>query len=321
MIMRALNAMLRGLSFQFNSVSQSNRLFVTPWTTAHQASLSITNSRSLLKLMSVESVMPSNHFILCLPLLLLISIFPSIRVFSNESAFCIRWPKDWSFSFNICPSNEHSGQISFRMHWLDLLAVQGALKSLLQHHSSKASLLWHSAFIIVQLSEPYVTTGKIIALTRWTFVGKVIFLLFNILSRLVITFLSRSKCAQPRPWSLERSCGSISSPYKPNMEEKRELFHWCSSSHRGNCVRSITCIAQPLGNLKEAPPSSTWVVSHWTVEGAHWGSWATVNQHMSITRKLRALCCFLSPQQQGSHKTGAIMLTWEAGNRWSAMTT
>ena len=156
---------------------------MTPWTTARQVSLSITNSWSLLKLMSIESVMPSNHLILCHPLLLLPSIFPRIRVFSNESFLRIRWPKYWSFSFNISPSNEHSGQISFRMDWLDLLAVQGTLKSLFQHHSSKASILQHSAFFIVQLSHPPMTTGKTIALTRWTFVGKVMSLLFNMLSR------------------------------------------------------------------------------------------------------------------------------------------
>ena len=138
--------------------------------------------------------MPYHLLILCCPLLLLPSIFPSIKVFSNESALCIRWPKYWSFSFNISPSNEHSGLISFRMDWLDLLAVQGTLKSLLQHHSSKASILLHSAFFIVQLSYPYMTSGKTIALTRGTFVGKVISLLFNILSRLIITFLPRSKC-------------------------------------------------------------------------------------------------------------------------------
>ena len=158
-----------------------------------QASLSITNSQSLLKLMSIESVMPSNHLILCHPLLLLPSIFPSIWVFSSESSIHIRWLKYWSFSFNISPSNEHSGLISFRMDWLDLLAVQGTIKHLLQHHSSKALILWHSAFFIVQLSHPYMTTGKTIALTRWTFVGKVMSLLFNMLSRLVITFLPRSK--------------------------------------------------------------------------------------------------------------------------------
>ena len=158
---------------------------MTSWTAAHQASLSITNSRSLLKLMSIESVIPSNHLILCHPLLLLPSIFPSIRVFFNESALCIRWPKYWSFSFKISPSNEHPGLISFRTDWLDLLVVQGTLKSLLQHHNSKASVLQHSAFLIVQLSHPYMTTGKTIALTRWTFVDKVMFLLFNMLSRLV----------------------------------------------------------------------------------------------------------------------------------------
>ena len=148
----------------------------------------------LLKLMSIESVIPSNHLILCHPLLLLPSIFPSIRVFSNESVLHIRWPKYWSFSFSTSPSNEYSGLISFRMDWLDLLAVQGTLKSLLQHHSSKASILWHSAFFIVQLSHPYMTTGKTIALTRRIFVGRVMSLVFNMLSRLVIAFLPRSKC-------------------------------------------------------------------------------------------------------------------------------
>ena len=143
--------------------------------------------------MSIESVKPTNHVILCRPLLLLPSIFPTIRVFSNESALCIRWPKYWSFSFSISPSNEYSGLISFRMNSLDLLAGQGTLKSLLQHHSSKASTLWCSSFFTVQLSHPYTTTGKTRALTRWTFVGKIIFLLFNMLSRLVITFLPRGK--------------------------------------------------------------------------------------------------------------------------------
>ena len=155
------------------------RLFAAPWTAAHQASLSITNSRTLPKLKSIESVMPSNHLILYCPLLLQPSIFPSIRVFSNESALHIRWPKYWSFSFNISPSNEHSGLISFRMDWLDLLAVQGTLKSLLQHHGSKASILPRSAFFIIQLSHPYMTTGK---MTGRTFVGKVMSLLFNKLS-------------------------------------------------------------------------------------------------------------------------------------------
>ena len=165
----------------------------TAWTTARQASLSITNSQCLLKLMFIESVMPFNHLIPCCPLLLPPSIIPSIRVFSNESVLCIRWPKYWSFSYSICPSNEYSGLISFRMDWLDLLAAQGTLKSLLQHHSAKASILWCSAFFIVQLSYPHMTAGKAKALTRWTFVGKVISLLFNMLSRLVIAFLPRSK--------------------------------------------------------------------------------------------------------------------------------
>ena len=155
------------------------QLFVTPWTAARQASLSITNSQSLLKLMSIKLVMPSNYLILCCPLLLLPSIFPSIRVFSNESVLCITWPKYWSFSFSISPSNEYSRLISFRMDWLDLLAVQGTLKSLLQHHNSKASILRHSAFFLVQLSHPYMTTGNTIALTRWTFVNKVMSLLFK----------------------------------------------------------------------------------------------------------------------------------------------
>ena len=167
------------------------RLSATPWTTAHQASLSITNSRSLPKPMSIESVMPSNHLILCHPLLLLPSILPSIRVFPNESALSIRWPKYWRFSFNISPSNEHPGLI-FSMDWLDLLAVQGTLKSLLQHHTSKASILRCSAFFTVQLSHPYMTIGKTIALTGWTFVDKVMSLLLNMLPRLVITFLPRS---------------------------------------------------------------------------------------------------------------------------------
>ena len=179
---------------QFNSVQSLScvRLFVTPWTTARQASLSITSSRNPPKSMSIESVMPSNHLILC-HLLFLPSISPSIRVFPNESALPIRWPKYWSFSFSISPSNGHPGLVSFRMDWLDLLAVQGTLKNLLQHHSSKASILQCSAFFTVQLSHPYMTTGKTIALTRWTFVDKVMSLLFNMLSRLVITFLPRSK--------------------------------------------------------------------------------------------------------------------------------
>ena len=178
------------ISFLFGHLVMSNS--VTPWTAARQASLSITNSWSSPKLISIESGMPSNHLIPCCPLLLLPSIFPNIRVSSNESSLHIRWPKYWSFSFNISPSNEHPGLISFRMDQLDLLAVQGTLKSLLQHRSSKASILLCSAFFRVQLSHPYMTTGKTIALTRWTFVGKVMSLLSNMLSRLVITFLPRS---------------------------------------------------------------------------------------------------------------------------------
>ena len=164
------------------------QLFANPWTAACQASLSITNSWTLLKLKSIESVMPSNHLIFCGPLLLLTSIFASIRVFSNESALRIRWPKYWSFSFSISPSNEYSGLISFRMDWLDLLAVQGTLKTLLQQHSSKASIFQHSAFFIVQLSHTYVTTRKTIALTKRTFVFKVKSLLFKMLSRSYLSF-------------------------------------------------------------------------------------------------------------------------------------
>ena len=165
----------------------------TPWIAVHQASLSITIPRSSLRLSSIESMMPSSHLLLGRPLLLLPPIPPSIRVFSNESTLRKRWPKYWSFSFSISPSKEIPGLISFRMDWLDLLAVQGTLKSLLQHHSSNASILQHSAFFTVQLSHPYMTTGKTIALTRRTLVGKVMSLLLNILSRLVITFLPRSK--------------------------------------------------------------------------------------------------------------------------------
>ena len=198
----------------------------TPWIAAHQASLSITNLWSLLKLMSVELVMPSNHLILCRPLLLLPSIFPSIRVFSNESVLHIKWPKDWSFSFSISPPSEYSGLISFRMDWLDLPEVQGTLKSLLQHHSSKASVLQHLDFFIVQLLYPYLGTGKTIALTRWTFVGKEMSMLFNTLSSLVIAFLPRSKylliswlqspsaviLEPPKIKSLTFHCFPISSP-------------------------------------------------------------------------------------------------------------
>ena len=181
------------MSVQFSSVQSLScvQLFVTLWTAARQSSLSITNSRSLLKLVHWV-VMPSNHLILCCPLLLPPFIISSIRVFNKESVLQIRWPKYWSFSFSISPPNEYSGMISFKMDWLDLLAVEGTLKSLLQHHSSKASILQRSAFFMDQLSHPYVTTGKAIALTRQTFAGKIISLLFNMLSRLVITFLPRS---------------------------------------------------------------------------------------------------------------------------------
>ena len=180
---------------QFSSVQLLSCvwLFETPWIAARQASLSITNSQSLLKLMSNESVMPSSHLILCHPLLLLTRLPLSIRVFSNESTLWMRWPKYWSFSFSISPSSDHPGLISLRMDWLDLLAVQGTLKSLLQYHSSKASILQHSAFFTVQLSHPQMTTGKTIALTRRTFLGKVMSLILNMLSRLVITFLPKSK--------------------------------------------------------------------------------------------------------------------------------
>ena len=181
-------------SVQFSSLQSLSciQLFANPWIAARQASLSNTNSQSLPKLMSIESVMPFSHLILCRPLLLQPPIPPSIRVFSNESTFPMRWPKYWSFSFSISPSNDHP-ELIFRMDWLDLLVVQVTLKSLLQHHTSKASIR-HSAFFTVQLSHPYTTTVKTIALTRQNFVGKVMSLLFNMLSRLVTTFLSRSKC-------------------------------------------------------------------------------------------------------------------------------
>ena len=189
---------------------------MTIWNAARQVSLSISKSWSLLKLMSIVLVMPSNYFILGHPLLLLPSILPSIRFFPNESELCIRWPKYWSFSFSISPFSEYSGVISFRMDWLDLLAVQGTLKSLLQHHSSKASILQHSVFFMVQLSHSYMTTGKTIALTRRTFVGKVTSLLFNMLSRLVIAFLPKSKC-------LLISC--LQSPSAVILEPRKKVCH------------------------------------------------------------------------------------------------
>jgi len=185
------------LLFNFHSLLLLSRchvrLFATPWTAISQASLSITISQSLLKLMSIELVMPSSHLIFCHPLILLPSIFPSIRGFSKELALHIRWPKYWSFCFSISPSNEYSGLLSFRIDWFDLLAVQGTLKTLLQHHGLKASILWHSVFFMVQLSHPYMTTGKTIALTIQTFVSKVMSLIINTLSRFIIVFLSRSK--------------------------------------------------------------------------------------------------------------------------------
>ena len=183
------------------------------WTTAHHRS--ITNSQSPPKPMFIESVMPSNHLILCCPLLLLPSIFPSIRVFSNELTLRMRWPKYWNFSFNMSPSNEHPGLISLRMDWLDLLTVQGTLKSLLQYHRSKAYILWCPAFFIVQLSHPYMTTGKTIA-SRWTFVDKVMSLLFNMLSRLAITFLPRNK---------RLSISWLQSPSAVILEPKNKVWH------------------------------------------------------------------------------------------------
>ena len=199
------------LSVQFNSVAQSCPTLCDPMNCSTPG-LPVHHQLLEFKLMSIESVMPSSHLILCCPLLLLPLIPPSIRVFSNESTLCIRWPKYWSFSFSLNPSNEHPGLISFRIDWLDLLAVQGTLKSLLQHHSSKASILLCSAFFTVQLSHPYMTTGKTIALTRWTFVGKVMSLLLNMLSRMVITFLPRSK---------RLLISWLKSPYAVILEPKR----------------------------------------------------------------------------------------------------
>ena len=201
---------------QFSSVVQSCPTLCDPMDCSTPSFPSITNSQSLLKLMSIESVMPSSHLILCCPLLLPPSIFLSVSVFSSESVLCIRWPKYWSFSFNINPSNEYSGLISFRMDWLNLLAVQGTLKSLLQHHSSKPSILRPSAFFLVQLSHPYMTTGNITALTRQIFFGKVMSLLFNMLSRLVIAFFPRSKHLLI-PW--------LQSPSSMILEPKKIVCH------------------------------------------------------------------------------------------------
>ena len=215
---------------QFGSVQSLSRvrLFVTPWIAAHQASLSITNSQSSLRLVSIELMMPSSHLILCHPLLLLPPIPPSIRVFSNESVLPMRWPKYWSFSFSIIPSKEHPGLISFRMDWLDLLAVQGTLKSLLQHHSSKASILQRSAFFTVHLSHPYMTTGKTTALTRQTFVGKVMSLLFNMLSRPTHSII----LAWRIPWTKEP--GGLQS-----MRSQRVGHNWASFT-------SLHAVAIPL---------------------------------------------------------------------------
>ena len=201
---------IQGILFQFSSVAQFCLTLCDPMDCSMPDFLSITNSQSLLR--SIKSVMPFNRLILCRPLLLLPSIFPSIRVFSDKSVLLIRWPKYWSFRFSISPSNEHSGLISFRMDWLDLFAVQGTLKTLLKHHNSKASILQHSAFFMVQLSHPYMTTGKTIALTTWTFVGKVMSLLFNMLSRLVITFLPRGRSLLIS-W-LQSPCAVILEPKK-----------------------------------------------------------------------------------------------------------
>ena len=218
------------------------QLFVIPWIAACQASLSIINSQSLSKLMPIESVMPSHHLILCCTLLLLPPIPPSIRVFSNESAVSVRWPKSWSFSFSVSPSNEHPGLISLRMDWLDLLAVQGNLKSLLQHHSSKASILQCSAFFTVQLSHPCMTTGKTITLTRQTFVGKVISLLFNMLSRLVITFLPKSKrlliswLQSPSAVILESVYSHMENSYGKADSTKEQICHlwWIEQKWHGS---------------------------------------------------------------------------------------
>ena len=214
---------------QFSSVQSLSCvwLFATPWIPKRQASLSITNSRSLLKLMPIESVMPSSHLILYRPFLLLPPTPPNIRVFSNESALPMRWPKYWSFRFSISPSSEHPGLISFRMDWLDHLAVQGTLKSLLQRDSSKASIFRHSAFFTVQLSHPYMTTGKTIALTRRTFVEEVRSLLFNMLSRLVITFLPSSKrllISWLQPWILHEVCNFIANRWWENENNDRLYF-------------------------------------------------------------------------------------------------
>ena len=234
-------------------------LLVTPWTVAHRATLSITKSRSLLKLMSIKSVMPSNHLILCHPLLFLSSVFPSIRIFSNKSVLRIRWPKYWSISFSISPSSEYSGLISFWIDWLDLLAVQGTLKSLLQHHTSKASVPHCSAFFIVQLSHPYMTTGKTIALTRWTFVAKVMSLLFNMLSRLAIIFLPRSKrlliswLQSPSAVILEPKIIKLVTQLSPTLCDPMDCSPPVSSVHRILQARVLEWVAVPLSKGSSRP--------------------------------------------------------------------
>ena len=251
---RTLVPFCRTTWFQFKLFSSVQLLscvwlFVTPWTGACQASLSITNSQSLLKLMSIESVMPSNDLILYCPLFLPFSILPSIRVFSNESVLHIRWPKYWSFSFSISPSNEYSRLSSFRMDWLDLLAVQGTLKSLLQQNSLKASALWHPAFFIVQLSHSYMTTGKTITLTRWTFGGKVMSLLFNMQSRLVIIFLPRSNSVQfssvvsdtLRPHEPQHSRPPCPSPTPRVHSNSHPSNRWCHPA-----ISSSVCLENPM---------------------------------------------------------------------------
>ena len=234
-------------SLQFSSVQLLSPvwLFATPWTAACQASLSITNSQSVLKLMPIESVMPSDHLILCCPLLLLPSIFPSIRVFSTESVLRIRWPMDWSFSLSISPSNENLGLISFRMDWLDLLAVQENLKSLLQHHGSKASILLCSAFFIVQLSQPYMTVGKTMALTRCTFVGKVMSLLFNMLSRLVMAFLPRSQRFYRDSWRWGSHAGLWWAPICLGCPQVRHMYNGDRSrpqTHTHSWTSELMCL-------------------------------------------------------------------------------
>ena len=216
-------------TFQFSSVVQSFPTLSDPWTAARQASLSITNSQGLPKPMSIELVVPSNHLILCCPLLLLPSIFPRIRIFSNESTLRIRWPKYWSFSFNISPSNEHPGLISFRM---DLPEVQGTIKSLLQHHSSKASILQCSAFFIVQLSHPYMTPGKTITLTRWISVGKIMSLLFNMLSRVWKIHWRRDRL--PTPVFLGFLCGSAGKESACNVGDLGSISGLGRSPGEGN---------------------------------------------------------------------------------------